>query len=60
MASSIIGLRCARRSSGEAEKAAAFRSGGRNTTKITSGAIWTTGNPGMKPMPRPPRTSKIG
>ena len=60
MASRIIGLKCARKSSGEEKKAAALRSGGRKTIKMTSGAIWTTGSPGTKPMPRPPRTSRIG
>jgi len=59
-ASSEIALRCARRSSGEEKKPAEFRSGGRKTTKITSGGISTVGSPGAKPSASPPSTRKIG
>jgi hypothetical protein len=59
-ARSRIGLRWARNSSGEEKKAAALKSGGRKMIKITSGAISISGNPGTNPMPRPPRTRKMG
>src|SRR5215213_9361300 len=59
-ASITIGLSWARRSSGEEEKAAEFKRGGRKATKITSGGISMSGRPGTKPITRPPRTSKIG
>jgi hypothetical protein len=59
-ASNAIGLKWARRSSGEEAKAAEFNRGGRKTRKITSGGISTSCRPGTKPRASPPITSKIG
>lgn len=41
-------------------QAASYSKGGRKTRKISSGSSFSGGMPGIKPMPKPASTKKIG
>ena len=60
MASSAIGRLLAAKSRHDVNHAAAYSSGGRNSSSTSSGLMWTRGRPGMNASARPPTTSRMG